>query len=64
VNAVSRKARRASLALSTIAELCRVAIRSGRWFLLPLVAVLVLAAMLLVVVQVLEYVAPFVYTVF
>lgn len=56
--------RRAALAASTIAELFRVVVASGRWFLVPLIAVLVLAALLLVAVQVLEYVAPFVYTVF
>ncbi len=39
-------------------------IASGRWFLVPMVVVLALAGVLLLVVQVLEYVAPFVYTVF
>ncbi len=56
--------RRASLAVSTIAELFRVVIGSGRWFLVPLLVVLVVATLLLVVVHALEYVAPFVYTVF
>ena len=55
---------RAAMALSTIAELFRVVVSSGRWFLVPLVVVLVLSALLLVAVSVLEYVAPFVYTVF
>ena len=61
---LARKARRAQLALATLAELVRVVIASGRWFLVPMVVVLALAGVLLVVVQVLEYVAPFVYTVF
>ncbi|MDQ3036724.1 MAG: DUF5989 family protein [Myxococcota bacterium] len=61
---VARKARRAQLALATLAELVRVVIASGRWFLVPMVVVLAFAGVLLVVVQVLEYVAPFVYTVF
>ena len=56
--------RRASLAAGTIAELLRVVVSSGRWFLVPLIVVLVLAALLLAVVHALEYVAPFVYTVF
>lgn len=56
--------RRATLAAGTIAELFRTVIRSGRWFLVPLIVVLVLAAILLLVVSALEYVAPFVYTVF
>jgi uncharacterized membrane protein YqhA len=61
---LARRVRRATLAVSTISELFRVVIGSGRWFLVPLLIVLVLAAVLLAVVQVLEYVAPFVYTVF
>jgi hypothetical protein len=38
--------------------------RTGRWWLLPMMVVLVLATLLLVAVQALEYVAPFVYTLF
>jgi hypothetical protein len=56
--------RRFTLAVGTVGELFRVVTKSGRWFLVPLIVVLVLAAVLLVVVQALEYVAPFVYTVF
>lgn len=61
---LARKARRAQLAIATLTELVRVVIASGRWFLVPMVVVLALAGVLLLVVQVLEYVAPFVYTVF
>lgn len=62
--AVSRRARGVRLGAATLVELARALVASGRWFLVPLIAVLVLAGALLVVVQVLEYVAPFVYTVF
>ena len=64
MSALSRRAQRARMAVSTLAELVRVVVASGRWFLVPMVLVLALAGVLLVVVQVLEYVAPFVYTVF
>lgn len=50
--------------LSVVAELCRSFVRSGRFWLVPMVVVFVLAGLLLGVVQVLEYVAPFVYTMF
>lgn len=53
-----------SMRLSVLAELCSTFIRSGRFWLVPMVVVFVLAGLLLGVVQVLEYVAPFVYTMF
>ena len=56
--------RRASLAAGTLWELFRTVVQSGRWFLVPLIVVLILAALLLLLVSALEYVAPFVYTVF
>lgn len=50
--------------LSTTRELTRLLIRNGRWWLLPMLAVLLLSTTVLVLVQALEYVAPFVYTIF
>ncbi len=45
-------------------ELCRALVKSGRWWLIPMVAVLAASALLLAVVAAVEYVAPFVYTIF
>jgi|GEM_PF-1073355 len=38
--------------------------RTGRWWLVPMVVIFLAAAAVLVVVQVIEYAAPFVYTLF
>lgn len=45
-------------------ELCRALLASKRWWLIPMVAVLALSAALLAAVAAVEYVAPFVYTIF
>lgn len=45
-------------------ELATLLIENGRWWLIPMLGVLLLASLLLVVVQAIEYVAPFVYTIF
>lgn len=45
-------------------ELVTLLIENGRWWLVPMLGVLFLAAVLLIVVQAIEYVAPFVYTIF
>jgi len=50
--------------IGTLIELTRGLAANGRWWLVPFVAVLGLASILLIVVQVIEYVAPFVYTIF
>ena len=50
--------------LSTVSELVRLLVRNGRWWLLPMLAVLLLTSTVLVLVQALQYVAPFVYTIF
>ena len=50
--------------IATTQDLTRLFAQSGRWWLIPLVGVFALTALLLVVVQVVEYVAPFVYTIF
>ncbi len=50
--------------LQTIGRLLRHFASAGRWFLLPLVLVLVLCGVLLAVTTGLSYVAPFVYSMF
>jgi uncharacterized membrane-anchored protein len=50
--------------LRTIARLFRHFASTGKWFLLPLVIVLVLCGVLLAVTTGLSYVAPFVYSLF
>ena len=49
---------------SIFLELCRALIASGRWWMVPMVVVLALSALLLAAVAAIEYVAPFVYTIF
>lgn len=56
--------RRAALGLATLRDLFALLAATGRWWLAPMVVVLLGAAALLVLVQAVEYVAPFVYTVF
>jgi hypothetical protein len=65
-----RKARsswttRVTSPLQTLLEFNQLAIKSGRgWWLIPMMGMLILLAILLVFIQVIEYVAPFVYTIF
>ena len=54
----------ALLRLGTAGELLALFVRGGRWWLLPLVAILLLAAVALVFLQGMHYVAPFIYMVF
>jgi len=49
---------------STVMELTGLFSRRRRWWLLPMVAVFLFSSVLLSVVAAIEYVAPFVYTVF
>ena len=53
-----------ALRLGTAGELFQFLARNGRWWLIPLVMILGATSVLLTVVQVIEYVAPFVYTIF
>jgi hypothetical protein len=55
---------RARVHTGTLGELVQALAAGRRFWLLPLLAVLGLSALLLVVVAALEYVAPFVYTIF
>jgi hypothetical protein len=50
--------------LATLREVYDSLKESGRWWLIPMVAILGVAALLLVAVAAVEYVAPFVYTIF
>jgi Family of unknown function (DUF5989) len=51
--------------LQTLLEFNQLAIKSGRgWWLIPMMGMLILLGILLVFIQVIEYVAPFVYTIF
>jgi hypothetical protein len=58
-----RRRRRASR-LSTAWQLLGAFRGTGRWWLTPLVVVLLVVAVTLVAVQVAQYAAPFVYTLF
>ncbi len=49
------------MGMGTAGELLALLARGGRWWMLPLVIVLLLLGAVLVVLQMLEYVAPFVY---
>jgi len=69
MNAVYRARRPGPLArlggkLRTIRQLNRHLIGSGRWWLVPMVVILVLTAALVVVVHLVEVAAPFVYSLF
>ncbi len=48
----------------TLRALSSFFIATGRWWLVPMVGVLLLGSALMGVVQVIEYAAPFVYTIF
>lgn len=61
---MSRLIRRARGTTRALFELAVGLTRSGRLWLVPLVGVMALCALLLAVVTVLEYAAPFVYTIF
>jgi Family of unknown function (DUF5989) len=51
--------------VQTLLEFNQLAIKSGRgWWLIPMMGMLILLGILLVFIQVIEYVAPFVYTIF
>jgi hypothetical protein len=55
---------RALLRLGTAGELLALLWRGGRWWMLPIVVILLAAGALLLFLQSVHYVAPFVYLVF
>ncbi len=64
VPAPVRAASRARAHTGTVRELHRALVDGGRWWMVPMIGVLGAAALLLAVVAAVEYVAPFVYTIF
>ena len=50
--------------LSTLRDIARHFSGTGRWWLMPMVSIFLVAAVLLVVIGIIEYAAPFVYTLF
>jgi len=52
------------LRMGTVGQLLAMLTRGGRWWMLPLVGVLMLAAVVLIALQSVQYVAPFIYLVF
>ncbi|MFZ5481687.1 MAG: DUF5989 family protein [Myxococcota bacterium] len=52
------------LRLGTVGELFALLVRGGRWWMLPLVCVLMAVAALLLFLQGFQYVAPFIYMIF
>lgn len=52
------------LRLGTVGELLLLLLRGGRWWMIPLVAVLLLLGGVLLFLQGIHYVAPFIYMVF
>ncbi|MBL8788306.1 MAG: hypothetical protein JNJ59_25655 [Deltaproteobacteria bacterium] len=63
-HALTPRRRRKASRLRTIGELFRVFGGTGRWWLTPLVVVLLVVAVALVVIKVAQVAAPFVYTLF
>ncbi len=53
----------ALLRLGTVGELLALFVRGGRWWMMPLVVVLVLVSAVLLFLQSIHYIAPFVYAV-
>lgn len=50
--------------VGTIGELYRVLVDNGRFWMVPMIAILGLTSLLLMAIAAVEYVAPFVYTIF
>lgn len=48
----------------TVLELYRTLVDNGRWWMFPMIAILGFTSLLLVAIAAIEYVAPFVYTIF
>lgn len=64
--AAKRKRRRRGLRtrLATLRDMLRHFSGTGRWWLMPMILIFLGSAVLLIVVQIIEYAAPFVYTLF
>ena len=55
---------RTLMRFGTIGELMAMLVRGGRWWMVPMVSVFVLVGLVLVFLQSVQYVAPFIYMVF
>jgi hypothetical protein len=62
--AASVQSMRVRAGLGTVGELYRTLVENGRWWMVPMIAILGLTSLLLVAIAAIEYVAPFVYTIF
>lgn len=60
----NRARRRGGSRLRALAQLMGHFAGTGRWWLIPLVVVLLLSAVILIGIKVVQYAAPFVYTLF
>lgn len=58
------RAIRVRAGLGTVGELYRTLVDNGRWWMFPMIAILGLTSLLLIAIAAVEYVAPFVYTIF
>ncbi len=50
--------------VGTVRELYRTLVENGRWWMFPMIVILGLTSVLLIAIAAIEYVAPFVYTIF
>lgn len=57
-------AERLATRAGTVGELATLLVATGRWWLLPMVGVLLASGVVMGVVTLIEYAAPFVYTIF
>jgi hypothetical protein len=48
----------------TVGELYRTLVDNGRWWMFPMIGILGFTSLLLIAIAAIEYVAPFVYTIF
>ena len=62
--ALNAHALRVRAGFGTVGELYRTLVDNGRWWMFPMIAILGLTSLLLIAIAAVEYVAPFVYTIF
>ena len=61
---IDARAIRVRAGLGTVGELYRTLVDNGRWWMFPMIAILGMTSLLLIAIAAVEYVAPFVYTIF
>jgi hypothetical protein len=62
--ATANRATRMKTGAGTLGELYKALVGNGRWWMVPMIAILGVTSLLLVAIAAVEYVAPFVYTIF